>query len=425
MREQKAELSKRLMKNKDYTVRTMAINMYISSEDVIPDEVVQAGLKDRSICVNAATIYACRRYHIAISPTVIDRFITRNSPSLREAMRMSKNHPSQLSSAIIKSNLTHEYISAAVIKDGLDSYDSRLQLVALNACVGRDDIPLEWIEKRCNDNNHTVRAEAINACANRDNVPLEWIQKSLSEDYWSVRAAAMNACVGRDDIPLEWIQKGLEDKDWIVRMAAMKTCVGRDDIPLEWIEKRLGDDSWGVREAALSVCAGRNDISLEWIEDGLNDTNAIVRLAATNACIGRDDIPLEWIEKMFNDSRRSVQLAAMQYLKAKNFPIPFKRTFEPPDVVYKKCINGVIVCAEIPADAQVRGAEGHKCRTDKAKIIDIIGDFYGEQVGVSTYDCSTLYFVGDEIEIEDFDCGDVECSTGFHFFCTKEEAENY
>ena len=115
----------------------------------------------------------------------------------------------------------------------------------------------------------------------------------------------------------------------------------------------------------------------------------------------------------------------MQYLKVNNLPVPLKRTFEPPAVVYKKCLNNVIVCAEIPVDAQVRGEEGRKCRVDKAKIIDIIGDFYGEKVGVSTYDCSALYFIGDEIEIEDFDFSDAECSTGFHFFCTKEQAEKY
>lgn len=32
---------------------------------------------------------------------------------------------------------------------------------------------------------------------------------------------------------------------------------------------------------------------------------------------------------------------------------------------------------------------------------------------------------GDEIEIDNFDLSDEECSTGFHFFCTKELAENY
>ena len=395
MREQKAELSKKFMKNGTFTARKMAINMYQSPEDVIPDEVVQAGLKDRSICVNAATIYACKRYHIAISPTVIDRFINRDSPKLYAAMQMPRNCPSQTFRAIVRSNLTYEYISAEVIKDGLDSYDSRLQLAALNACVGRDDIPLEWIENKLDDAN------------------------------WDIRTAAVNACAGRDDIPLEWIQKGLEDSDEDVRFAAINACAGRKDIPFEWIQKRLEDGSYDAQTAAANACACRDDISLEWIKDGLNNNKSTVRLAAINACANRNDVPLEWIEKMFNDNIRSLRLVAMRYFKTKNLPVPLKRTFEPSAVVYKKCLNGVIVCAEIPADAQVRGAEGRKCRADKVKIIDIIGNFCGEKVGISGYDNSALYFAGDEIEIEDFDYSNEECSTGFHFFCSKEEAEGY
>ena len=301
-------------------------------------------------------------------------------------------------------------------------------IVALNACIGRDDIPVEWIEKKLDDRYRGVRIAALNLCRGRNDIPLEWIEKRLGDDDWSVRSAAMNICTGRDDVPLKWIQKGFEDDALSIRMAAANACIGRDDIPSEWVRKGLEDKDWTVRTAAANACAGRDDIPLEWIQKGLEDNGRDVRVAAMNACVGRDDIPLEWIRKRLNDGDdedRDVRLAAMQYLKAKNLPVPLKRTFEPPAVVYKKCLGDVIVCAEIPADAQVRGAEDCQCRADKAKIIDIIGGTYGEKVGVSTYDCSALYFVGDEIEIEDFDCGDVECSTGFHFFCTKEEAEQY
>ncbi len=88
-------------------------------------------------------------------------------------------------------------------------------------------------------------------------------------------------------------------------------------------------------------------------------------------------------------------------------------------------MGNVIVCASIPNDAQVRGAFGKKCRTNKAIITDVIGDFGGESVGISMWDNTTTYFAGDEVFIEDFDLSDEECSTGFHFFCTRQEAENY
>ena len=105
--------------------------------------------------------------------------------------------------------------------------------------------------------------------------------------------------------------------------------------------------------------------------------------------------------------------------------IPVIRTIKPPKTVYKKCLSGVIVCAEIPDNAQIRGSYGSKCRTNKAVITDIIGDFYGEKVGISSFDKKTAYYVGDKIEIENFDYSCEECSTGFHFFCTLKEAKEY
>ena len=397
MREQKVELSKRLMKNKDYTVRVIAINMYKDPTDTIPDEVIQAGLKDRSMHVNAATISACMKHNIAISPTIIYKFMTRNKTILNSAMHIWEYHSEALET-ILKSKLTHEEIPLEIIKNGITSNDMSTSLAAMKVCAGRDDVPLEWIER------------------------------GLKNNWWDIREAAMNVCAGRDDVPLEWIEEKLQDeKDPGLRATAIKIYASRVNVPFEWIEENLKYPNGNVRMAAASLCAGRDDIPLEWIEDGLNNSKStVIRFAAINACIGRDDIPLEWIkERLFNNDFLHIQLAAVQCFKTKNLPIPLKRTFEPPDVVYKKCINGVIVCAEIPADAQVRGVEGCKCRADKAKIIDIIGGTYGEKVGISTFDNSTLYFVGDEVNIEDFNYSNEECSTGFHFFCTEKEAKKY
>ena len=105
--------------------------------------------------------------------------------------------------------------------------------------------------------------------------------------------------------------------------------------------------------------------------------------------------------------------------------MPVIRTVEPPEKVYKKCIGGVIVVATIPKDAQVRGTADGKCRTDKANIVEIIGEFAGEKVGISIHDRTTTYFVGDEVIVDNFDYSDEECSTGYHFFFTREQAEAY
>ena len=76
------------------------------------------------------------------------------------------------------------------------------------------------------------------------------------------------------------------------------------------------------------------------------------------------------------------------------------------------------------SNSDVRAAAMQAC-SGKAIIKEIIGDFCGEKVGISVFDKTTAYYAGDEVKIDDFDMSDEECSTGFHFFCTREEAEAY
>ena len=90
-------------------------------------------------------------------------------------------------------------------------------------------------------------------------------------------------------------------------------------------------------------------------------------------------------------------------------------------VGYKKCERGIIVTLEIPKGAIVFSINGNKCRTNKAKVIAIDGS----DRAISLYKYFS-YYVGDEINIYDFDCEyNVECGKGIHFFMTKEEAKNY
>ena len=89
---------------------------------------------------------------------------------------------------------------------------------------------------------------------------------------------------------------------------------------------------------------------------------------------------------------------------------------------YKKTHEGVVITAEIPAGAIVFCINGSKCRTNRAKITDMSG----HDVLHSQYDNSFEYRLGQEIEIKDFNLMyNVECASGFHFFRTREEAENY
>ena len=89
---------------------------------------------------------------------------------------------------------------------------------------------------------------------------------------------------------------------------------------------------------------------------------------------------------------------------------------------WKKCQNDIIVKLEIPKGAIVFSINNNKCRTNIAKVVDIIG---GKE-GVSKYDVKFIYRKGKTYKIKDFDLMyNVECSTGIHFFRTRKEAEAY
>ncbi len=104
---------------------------------------------------------------------------------------------------------------------------------------------------------------------------------------------------------------------------------------------------------------------------------------------------------------------AAQYMQGKILTKPI--------IGYKKCEDDVIVKLEIPRGAIVFSINGRKCRTNKAKVIEIIG----AKRAMSTYTYMT-YYVGDEFTIYDFNClYNQECATGIHFFTTLAEAENY
>lgn len=90
---------------------------------------------------------------------------------------------------------------------------------------------------------------------------------------------------------------------------------------------------------------------------------------------------------------------------------------------WKKCQNNVIVKLEIPKGAIVFSINNNKCRTNRAKVLEITGN---KGIAFSKYDSGFWYKVGEEYIISDFNCQyNIECAPGIHFFRTREEAENY
>lgn len=99
------------------------------------------------------------------------------------------------------------------------------------------------------------------------------------------------------------------------------------------------------------------------------------------------------------------------------------RILDRPITGYKKSGEGDIVTLEIPAGAIVFSINNRKCRTNRAKVIDT----EGKPELSSIFDKRFKYHVGDEIvPMGEFDLMyNIECTSGIHFFLTREEAERY
>lgn len=88
----------------------------------------------------------------------------------------------------------------------------------------------------------------------------------------------------------------------------------------------------------------------------------------------------------------------------------------------------VLVKLRIPSDAKRCSATSNKCRCNKAEVLEITDYISNESYleAYSDYDPNFKYEVGKFVEVKDFDDNRWnECSTGIHFFLTKNEAIMY
>jgi len=91
-----------------------------------------------------------------------------------------------------------------------------------------------------------------------------------------------------------------------------------------------------------------------------------------------------------------------------------------------KTACGKIVKLEICEDAKRSSATSRKCRCSKAKVLaieNVDGGDSGLSAISSDRNSSFVYTVGETVEVSDYDDNRWnECSTGIHFFITRDEA---
>ena len=97
-------------------------------------------------------------------------------------------------------------------------------------------------------------------------------------------------------------------------------------------------------------------------------------------------------------------------------------------IAWKKAQEKIVKLL-VPEDAKRSSATTLKCRCSKAKVLaieNIDGSVYSETKIRSNKDASFIYTVGETVEVKDFDENRWnECSTGIHFFISRDMAVNY
>ena len=139
-----------------------------------------------------------------------------------------------------------------------------------------------------------------------------------------------------------------------------------------------------------------------------------------------------WINNESGGERanlRGADLSRADLSEVKNLSVPMACPEEGSFIGFKKCRNNKIVKLEIPSDSLRCSATGRKCRCSKAKVISITnldGTNANINVAISNKDPNFIYKVSETIEVRDFDTNRWnECSTGIHFFITRQEAVDY
>ena len=287
------------------------------------------------------------------------------------------------------------------------------------------NLSMDTIRWAINSQNAEERIAAINACKNRDDIRVHLIETGLSDATAEVRIATKSLCKTITIAP-DKIERGLQNPYPDIVLATLRSVREREELTIDIIKRCLNYENNSVKMAAAESCADiiiPNDIVLTWINSG----DFHKQIAAAYACKKSPEAAEKYLGLLLDLKSNKARGIALE-IEGMIPRSPSPDTFTPPEKVYKKCLGDVIVIATIPKDAIVYGSEDSPCRASKANIIGIEGDFYGEEVGISIYDLSTTYRVGDRIEFDEKEFKRTyrnHGGPGFYFFCAKELAELY
>jgi hypothetical protein len=125
---------------------------------------------------------------------------------------------------------------------------------------------------------------------------------------------------------------------------------------------------------------------------------------------------------------KDMDLTDAELIGVKNMECPLSCPEEGSFYGYKKLNDRYLITLLIPADAKRSSATSNKCRCSKAEVINILDldtKELIEEVSSDTY-VPITYKMGKKVYPDYFDeFRWNECSSGIHFFCSREDALNY
>ena len=274
-------------------------------------------------------------------------------------------------------------------------------------------------DKKCD------RIAALKACANRNDIPVNLIEAALDDADEDIRKAAVKVCQTIVITPGK-VFRGMYSSRPEIVLATIRSVRENGGLTLDFVIHCLKNNDDRIKKAIAEACA---DIKIppQTVFEWLNGCEHYQQLAAAYSCAKDPEIASRFLGLMLDARNQEVRRVALG-IEATIPHAPYHLPIAPPKKAYKKCLGDVIVVATIPEDAIVYGDQAGPCRASKAEIVSIKGSFYGEKIGISVYDLTTTYHVGDKIEFdpEVFNKSDKPYSgPGFYFFQDEELARIY
>lgn len=178
------------------------------------------------------------------------------------------------------------------------------------------------------------------------------------------------------------------------------------------------------------------DISVQHIQELSAEFCETSKFAAMYASIGRRDVPIQTIESVLNycrngnhrDLQKVGMIAYMNHPQAQPMREykAGKVGYWPGNLskcTYIKCLNDVIAKVDIPETAHIcttatPGEKSNFFYTNEIKVTDIIGDFFGEKVGITDKECTRILRKGEHryLDAPVFDPFEEQGDPGFKIY---------